>query len=331
MAIADTPMQPLFKKLQSSGIDQEFIRALLPDWWDDSVAYSAAGYQQAALIIGRLLAIRPDTLWQADKQPEFAIPDARKFKHRADLDPSTLNIACAIAYAAGRIVHSGMQSTAVVPSFYSAKQLRERVLNAAPYVGLKELGELCFQLGIPVIYLDQFPVKTKKMAGLAFDYSGRPTIVLTNRKPHGFLLFDLAHELGHILLGHLQPGGYVVDDTINQQSRDEDEVAANRFALELLTGDPDHRIGGSTIYSAEHLANAAIHYGKEQHIDPSHVALNYAHTTGKNWGMVTNAVKIINQGRPNDQMVLRDLLWHQLDLDSMKEDDVSALKHMTGA
>ena len=330
MAIAETPMQPLFKKLQSTGIDQEFVRAVLPDWWDDSVALSAAGYQQAAIILARLLAIRPDTLLYEERKPEFAIPDAKKFKHRADLDPSSLNLACAIAYAAGRIVSSGMCTSIAGPAVHSAKELRERILATAPYVGLKELGALCFELGFPVIYLDRFPAKAKKMIGLAYDCAGRPTIVLTNRKPQGFLLFDLAHELGHILLGHLQPGGYVVDDTINQGSKDENEVAANRFALELLTGSPDHRIGGATMWSAEHLANAAIRYSKEQHIDPSHVALNYRHTTKANWGMATNAVKIINQRQPDDQSILRRLLWSHLDTDSMKEDDISALKHMIG-
>ena len=80
------------------------------------------------------------------------------------------------------------------------------------------------------------------MAGVSFEPGGGPIIVLTQIRPYGHLLFDLAHELGHVTLGHTQGGAWVIDAEIDADAEDEEEQAANRFALELITGNPDCKI-----------------------------------------------------------------------------------------
>lgn len=330
MAIAENSMQPLFKKLQATGFDAKYVKSLLPDWWDDSIANTPSGYQQATLLLGRLFAIRPDSLWTDSSAAVFALPATRKFKHRADVDTDTLDVACALAFSAAKIVQSGLPPLESKLSIPDARELRDTLLKDSKWIGFSELLNYCFSIGIPVIYLDRLPVKAKKMDGLAFDCHGRPMIVLTKRQKHGFLLFDLAHELGHIALNHVQPGSFIVDQKIDANAEDEDERAANRFALELLTGDAECRIvpTGRNLTGSE-LASAATRHGVSRNIDPTHVALNYGYSIG-HWPVATIAVKQIVGDAPDDQDILRDKLFAYLDVDEMKEDELSALARIVG-
>lgn len=332
MAIAKNSMQPLFSKLQKSGFDQKFVKALLPEWWDDSLANTPSGYQQAALILARIFALKPDSLWSADSTPVFAIPEKRKFKHSVNTEPAELDVACALAFSAAKIASSGLEALPFLSDIPTASQLRQQLLKECKWIGLQELVNYCYSIGIPVIYLEKFPTGAKKMHGLAFDCNGRPVIVLTRRNKRGYLLFDLAHELGHIALDHLSNGGFIVDSVIStdDDNEDDDERAANRFALELLTGDPEKRIKpASRNLKIIELARAAIDYAQKHNIDPTHVAMNYGYTT-KHWPVANGAVNIIEQGKPTDCEVLKEVLFRNLDQDEMKEDDLSALKGMVG-
>lgn len=331
MAVAKNSMQPLFSKLQTSGLDARFVKTLLPDWWDDSLADTPSGYQQAALILARIFTIKPDSLWAVGTQPVFAIPENRKFKHSVDTEPAELDVACALAFSAARIVKSGLESIPVVHDIPSAAKLRHQFLQENKWIGLKELVDFSYSIGIPIIYLEKFPAGAKKMHGLALDCDGRPVIVLTRKHKRGYLLFDLAHELGHIALNHLSQGGFIVDNVINaDESVDDDERAANAYALELLTGDAQKRIKpASRNLRIPELARAALAYGEKNHIDPTHVAMNYGYTTG-HWGVANGAVALIGKDDLTDCQLLKEALFQHLDEREVKDDDLSALKGMVG-
>lgn len=330
MAIVQKPMQPLLKKLQLSGFNPTFVRSLLPEWWDDSIAGTPSGFQQVTLILGKILAIRPESLWDQGSVPVFALPDSRKFKRRTDIAEDSLDVACALAFSAARIVQSGLDELVSPIAVPDASVLRKELLTKSKWIGFAELLDYCISIGIPVIHLGKFPAKAKKMDGLAFDCHGRPVIVLTKRYTHGYLLFDLAHELGHIALKHLKEGGCIIDQKIDADAEDEDERAANRFALELLTGDAECRIvpAGRNLTGSE-LASAAVRHGESNQIDPTHVALNYGHSHG-HWPVAINAVKQIVGTSPSDQELIRAKLFESLDQDSMKEDDLDILAKMVG-
>ncbi len=56
-----------------------------------------------------------------------------------------------------------------------------------------------------------------------------------------YLAFYLAHELGHVSLGHLSANPVVVDfgdHNLLSPGEDAEEIAADRFALEVLDGFP---------------------------------------------------------------------------------------------
>lgn len=294
MATAKNSMQPLFKKLQACGFNSAFVKKMLPDWWDDSIADTPSGLQQATLILAQLLAIRPDSLWHPTGSAVFALPESRKFKRRSDVDTESLDVACALAFSAARIVQTGLKTSLshTAHSIPGANALRQMLLTKSPWIGLAELLDYCFSIGIPVIYLHQFPGNTKKMDGLAFDCQGHAVIVLTKRTAHGGLLFDLAHELGHIALNHLKPGGCIIDQEIDAEAKDNDERAANNYALELLTGKVAGRIDGNRQLTARQQQPGG------------------------------NA--------PSDQEMIRQKLFANLDREAISDDDLAVLTWLVG-
>lgn len=331
MTANQKPMQRLYRKLRSVGYSKPYVQSLLPNWWDDAIADNQAGFQQASLLLARLFSIQPESLWTDTAPPDLVLPDGHKFKHRANTQPQDLGIACALARSAARLALKSFEPE-FKPEFYTdAAVLREQLLMDKRWIGFQDLLAYCLQLGIPVIFLDYLPARCKKMAGVAFEQEGRPAIVLTQRKPYGHLLFDLAHELGHITLGHTQGGRWVIDATIDDNAEGEDEKAANRFALELITGNPECKIvpTGRNL-SPSQLANAAMRYGEAHQIDPLHIALNYGHST-RQWGVAIEALKLIAQDAASDQQILVSSLLGMLESGgTMPVDDMAALKRLMG-
>jgi hypothetical protein len=110
------------------------------------------------------------------------------------------------------------------------------------------------------------------------------------------LAFYLCHELGHIALGHVHKDRAIVDMASEQFSivpEDDEEVAADRFALELLTGNPDMQVrpsGGN--YNAPGLARAVLRASQQLHVEPGTLALCFGYST-QNWAMTNSSMRFI--------------------------------------
>jgi len=320
------------KKLKAVGYNPKFIESLLPDWWDDSITETPAGLQEAGLLIGRLFSIKPETLWAHDAKPVLLKPEGAQFKQRTNTQIHDLDIACALALSAARLVLRSFRYEYSSGPMLDSAELRNLLLvQGKRWVSFDDLLDHCLQVGIPVILLQNFPAKARKMEGVAFEYAGRPCIVLTQKKSHGYLLFDLAHELGHITLGHTQGGQWVIDDKIDAEDDDEREQAANRFAMELITGNPDLRIvpRGKHLYPNQ-LARAAKDYGEAHGVDPLHIVLNYAYNNKTHWPTAEAAIKLIAASKESDQAIVKEKLFEALDGDILTEDDSRALRHLMG-
>lgn len=99
-------------------------------------------------------------------------------------------------------------------------------------LGIKELpirpGAMCRALGIVVKYY----TPEDGNGGMSFLNDGVPTILVSSVSPLQRQRFTAAHELGHILLGHV--GRYAL---VNREPSPQDnpvEQAANVFASRLL-------------------------------------------------------------------------------------------------
>lgn len=98
--------------------------------------------------------------------------------------------------------------------------------------GVRELpvnmGRLCRQLGIPVkLYRPQ-----DENDGMSFLLNGRPVILVSDAMAPPRQRFTAAHELGHILLGHV--GKYQLVNREPEPGDSAIERAANIFASRLL-------------------------------------------------------------------------------------------------
>jgi len=330
MAATENTMKTLYGKLQTAGYNRKYVQSLLPDWWDDAIAASPSGYQDASIRLGNLFGVLPSTLRDPEASPVLRVPEGRRFKRQAGHEEQHLDVACALAMSAANLVFGTLTQPPEPVAVPDAKVIRNKLLETHQFIDFAVLLNFVWQLRIPVIFLEHLPSKTKKMAGLAFESNGSPTIVLTSGRPHGFLVFDLAHELAHIALGHVTNGRCVVDQEIDANAEDPDERAANRFALELLTGDPDCAIvpRGRHLYGPE-LAAQAIRYGEKHRIDPLHVALNYGYTQQR-WPVALAAIKQLAENTPPDQVSLRQKLLAELREHDINDDDLMTLARLTG-
>lgn len=90
--------------------------------------------------------------------------------------------------------------------------------------------------------------------GLTFYAGDMPVILYNESCIAGRIRFTVAHELGHIILGHVAPGSVT---TVNREPDPEDdpqETTANQFAARLLA--PACVLWGLDLHTPEEIAQA---------------------------------------------------------------------------
>lgn len=326
------PMERIYKKIRLAGFNPAFLKAMLPEWWDDDLASTPSGRQYAALHLARIFSLAPESLRDDAEHVLFSFGSNHKFKRRANVEETSLDVATAVAYSAAKIAVSNFKKPYDSSISLEWRDVRNSILEKNDYVNLEGLIDFCSKVGIPVLFINKFPAKAKKMAGLALKVYDRPAIVLTQRRTYGYMLFDLAHELGHIAKGHLNEsnGECFVDSKIEQNSTDKKELEANQFAFGVITGQEGIQfVHEGRFLNAEQLANGSIETCRVRKIDPTHVALNYCHGL-EQWSLATNTLKILCAGLPSDQELVRKMMLAGINLDEIDEDDLNMIKTLSG-
>ena len=265
------PMNSLFRRLTAVGLTRNFVReTALPTWWDDEIVANPAGYAQGLMLLSRHLGLDLATL-QDEKTPlklrKFGVC---KYKKRDNVSEDELAISRVIGTRAAQLA---AESASAVPASVpgDATEIRQQILDGnAPWVGLEQLLDYCWSAGVPVLHVDHFPKNARRPDGFAAKVGGRPVIVLCRHEMHSaWLLFILAHELGHIALGHIPDDGILLDEHVDGTGRDAEEQAANEFAIMLLTGAPEKRyVAADRWPNATELAAAAREIGRRELVDP---------------------------------------------------------------
>ncbi|MNF78446.1 hypothetical protein D3C84_606310 [compost metagenome] len=143
------------------------------------------------------------------------------------------------------------------------------------------------------------------------------------------MLFHLAHELGHIALGHVGANGTIVDDEIKKDDdlgKDADELAADQFAIQLLTGNAHGNLTLQHLIKAPVLARQAVQYGAEHKIDPTHIVLNCAHNDKRLFPLCVSAANFI-AGESTDQSLVSDVVFRHLQ-GNLKHDSEHLLRKL---
>lgn len=317
-------IQPLYNKIKKLGYTKPQIQSILPDWWDDAIANTPAGLQEATLILAKRLSINYSSL--LTDEPVFSLP-THCFKHTQAVQIDKLTKAVTFATLASDIVHQGYNRPLSDIKNLTASSIREHILKNEPWVDINSLVEYCWDIGIPVIFLKNIP--TPKMQGLALQRADRPTIILTSNRENGWLVFDLAHELGHIILEHVNNDTWVVDKEIKENNAETQEIEANQFANVLLTGKPELNFTDLKL-SPKGLANSILAYGRANQIDPLHLLFNYSFKQ-KKFALANKSLPFllkdmaINQ---TDQNICQSMLLRNIDINQL--DDENSLRYLIG-
>jgi len=321
------PIHSLLTRLGSAGVPAGFARMALPAWWDDEIAQSKSGLQQAQMYFARAFHIDLVSLAQSQGPVPFQ-ETQRKFKLSRNVVESDVSVSAHFATAMANLALVGVGAEqSEVPK--DPVQLRAAILQKYDCVSLLALLAWCAESNIPVVHIHKLP--GKKMTGLVVREDGRFAVVLSKKGTPAHLLFHLAHELGHIANGHLQGNGFVADEKIGgTDPGDADEKEADAYAIRLLNGrEVRYKPGASSVIrSGAALYKAAQAKANQERIDVGHIILNFGNSQ-QNHALANMAIKSI-PGEADGIKVVNSAFFKTIDSDKLSDDQLELLKTATG-
>jgi hypothetical protein len=306
----------LINRLRSAGISRAAIRAAWPSWWSKEAASSPSARAELRFELARRLGLEPKPL--LGERVEFVWNDEARFKYVSTEDAAQRAALTSFGVSVGRIL---LRATSGVPiGVRDAVELRNAILKGARFVDLNSIIATCWALGIPVIHLRVFPLEAKSMHAMVVGFDHRFAILLGRDASYPApVAFTLAHEIGHIMLGHLADAPALVDleDPATAGDGDEQEGEADRFALTLLTGssDPDIRTNLER-FNAPTLAKAVLEAADGYAVEPGTLALCLAHRRNA-WPVAMASLRFIYAERKPawrevNGIAIRQLNWNVL-------------------
>jgi hypothetical protein len=183
----------------------------------------------------------------------------------------------------------------------SAEELRGLLLERNPRITLEGLLQVAWDSNVPVAHLAEAP--SPRPHAIATNVDGRCAVVfLRNFRHSGWHLFDLAHELGHIMLGHVSEGESYCESNATDR-REAEEVEANEFALMLLTGQK-LTVGYHREVSAEKLRSVAVQSSQLYKVDPQWLIVTTGYVWDSNIGWKT-VQRALLDGWPDDNGIAK--------------------------
>lgn len=269
--------------------------------------------------------------------PRFFWREEARFKHLSGEEDLELAGITSFGRAVASILLAATARQKSSIRSVSAQDLRQKLLgDSEPYVRLVDLLVLSWAVSVPVAHLRVFPWPQKRMAAMSVSVGERCGVLLGRDSMYPApIAFYLAHELGHIALGHVAPDRLIVD--LDEESPllakgDEEEDAADAFALEVLTGKPhpvvlpENAGAGS---SAQELARVALGAAESLRIEPGVLALCFGYSTS-DWQTANGALKsIYTEAKPVWQEVNRIAL-RELRMDELSDDATEFLMAVLG-
>lgn len=283
----------LVQELRRAGLSDQVIQAAWPSWWSDELGSDPSGRAELRFALSRRLGLSPKSL--LGERVEFIWQDEALFKHVTSEDAAQLAALTSFGVSIGRLLVQATPTASPLDNV-GALRLRKAILADRPFVDLQGLLAACWAFGIPVVHLRVFPLEKKGMHAMVVRIGDRYAILLgRNSNYPAPVAFTLAHELGHVLLGHLNGYPALADlkDPATAVATDDQEYEADHFGLTLLTSQPDPVIKTSIPkFNAPTLARAVIQAAPQYKIEPGTLALILAHSQGA-WPVAMSALKFI--------------------------------------
>lgn len=273
----------------------------MPEWWDDEAAEDEGGLLELQILLARRLNVSFASLQAQVPQPVFR-ETAQRFKTVHPEGSSQLAVAAGIGHGLAQLLASTMSNA---PPLYDIrpKILRAQLLASETSVTLASLCTWMWTHGLPVIHVTGWPDGLRRPDAMCVRVGDRPVTMVVRKEMHPpKLAYLVAHELGHVMSGHLRAvnNAVLVDDALpidaQQSLSDEDEREADAYAMSVLGGEAlraaCESLVGST-YSDLALAVAALKASNGNGLEAGQVILG--------WGRLSNDWKTAN-------MALRYLL-----------------------
>jgi len=321
-------MSILYSRLAKAGLPHSFIREFgLPSWWDEEFEQDPSAPITAAGYLTKRLGLNLASLLELERDIEFSIKLQPKLKCKNKIDLKKIHPAQAMTIRAAEMVaHAFRFSPINLPR--ETTQIREHILLQNEFVNLDSLLVFCLSCGIPVFHFSSFPPGTQRMDGIAVEIDGRPVIAVTkNRKSMSWLLFIVAHELGHIIHKHLKTNSFIVDTKAMSDNEDPKEIEANRFAEKLILGEL-FAYPWSKDMNFSRLRDWIKKLAADKRVAPGALVWNYAWKTG-NWGLATAVVQSL-EDESDIHNYVNSRLKSYLELEKLDEDSQEYLELALG-
>lgn len=323
--------ESLRRRLREAGISPRAIRAVWPEWWSSDAEASFSATTELRYTVARRLGMSPRSLF--DDSPKFVWKDDAKFKNLGTESEHERNVLTSFGVAVGRCAVEASDKGGDLPQDLTAQKLRSSILASSHSVGLFELLLFCWSVGIPVLQLALFPLNQKRMHAIAVRAGDRYAVLIGREsKFPSQIAYMLGHEIGHIVLHHVSESAALLDieNPLQMNDPDDEERLADRFALELLTGDEDPDVASNRAdFTARQLAQAAIEASRGRRIDPGVLALCLGHSTGR-WPQTFGALKLIPPGEVDVGGMINELARSQLDWGSLSLENHDYLSKVLG-
>ena len=325
----------LRSRLRKLGLSDPAIKAAWPRWWSDEADTSVSARVDLRFSVARKLGLDPRSLLDDEQQPRFVWRDEARFKHlsgEGDLERSAIT---SFGKALGSVLIAASPPPISITGS-TAQDLRNLILREKqPYIRLLDLLSLCWSVGIPVIHLRVFPWPQKRMAAMTVRVDDRCAIFLGKDSMYpAQIAFYLAHELAHISLAHLASDPVIVDMEQAVPSlgeEDAEEGSADRFALELLTGDPRPIVlPAGPHYSARELARVALNSADKLRVEPGTLALCFGYST-KDWATANASMERIYSSAKPVWNEVNNIAQTQLALERIPDDALDYLEAVLGS
>jgi hypothetical protein len=323
------------KRLRQCGLTESAISAAWPEWWSESADASPSAQAELRFSVARKLGLDAKSLLELGA-PRFIWGDSVKYKGFSGDEGSERPAISSFGSSAARIFLSGTTQSDFNLKGRTALELRAALLHdGASFIQLKDLLALCWGIGVPTVHLRVYPLSAKRMVAMSVCVGDRFAILLAkDGKYPAHSIFHLAHEIGHIALGHVGVGSALVDmddPSARGPNDDPEEIAADQYALELLTGSPrpEIEVQGKGNRASE-LAQQSLSVGPSMRIEPGILALCYGFAT-KNWATANRALSSIYTSATDVWLEVNRIAEKQLNWSALTDESAGFARALLGA
>lgn len=332
---APNPARKLMSSFKELGLSAAQVRSLIPSWWADEVAQSEDGLLELQILLARRLNVSLGSLQEREPSPKFQAT-APRFKTVHPDGSSQLAVAAGIGNGLAHLLSAAAEGRPI-PLPVSAHELRAQLLKEGSAATLDRLVGWCWKHGLPIVHVTGWPNGLRRPDAMCMRVDQRPIVMVVRKETApAKLAYLVAHELGHIMSGHLAAGqnAVLVDETLPVDAQksffDDDEKQADAYAIEVLGGAELDAAAKQLLgrpYSELSLAAEVLSTLKGKPLDAGQVILAWGRLT-QEWKTANAALKYLQtmQAAPR---VINDVARDEIDFDALSTDGMDHLLKLT--